>query len=314
MTALDRTAYPQLDVPTDAELATHYTPTQSETALAHHNARGVGAPLTFLVLLKTFQRLGYFPHLDDVPDSIAAHIATYLDLGAATVGCSGHTLYRYHKVIRQHLGILAYDVAARRIVQSAMTAAAQTMTTPSDLINVAIAALVRQRYELPAFRSLDDLAQQVRTHDNAALFARVLTRLSPDQHQSLDSRVALNASDDWARLKQTSKSATLTHLADLHERLDWLATLGDVDTPLADVSAAKIKLFAAEARALSATEMRDYAAARRYSLMLCLIQQERVRVRDDCAVYGFRRSALRCIQHRSRVASLLNLRVYSLFP
>ena len=71
------------------------------------------------------------------------------------------------------------------------------------------------------------------------------------------------------------------HLQELYERLEWLRTLGDVDPPLVGVPPAKIRHFAAEARALSADEMRAFTPPKRYTLLLCLIQQERVATRDN---------------------------------
>jgi hypothetical protein len=61
------TAYPRLKShPSPHELAMVYTPTKDEVALAEGAARSELARLGFLVLLKTFQRLGYFVQLRDV--------------------------------------------------------------------------------------------------------------------------------------------------------------------------------------------------------------------------------------------------------
>ena len=42
-----------------------------------------------------------------------------------------------------------------------------------------------------------------------------------------------STTSEWTRLKELPKSATLGHLKELKERLDWLMTLGDVETHLA---------------------------------------------------------------------------------
>jgi hypothetical protein len=61
--------------------------------------------------------------------------------------------------------------------------AAQVKDHPADLINVAIEDLVRQRYELPAFSTLDRLVGRVWALDHARLFRLILGRLSNDERR-----------------------------------------------------------------------------------------------------------------------------------
>lgn len=61
MPGIHDTAYPRLKGSVSAqELAAAYTPTADEVALAHQVAQDTRNRICFLVLLKTFQRLGYF--------------------------------------------------------------------------------------------------------------------------------------------------------------------------------------------------------------------------------------------------------------
>ena len=70
------TAYPRLKSHlSPRELAMVYTPTKDEVTLAEGVTRSDTARVGFLVLLKTFQRLGYFVQLRDVPPTIMEHIA-----------------------------------------------------------------------------------------------------------------------------------------------------------------------------------------------------------------------------------------------
>ncbi len=69
------TAYPRLkNHVTSRELNEIYTPTQAELALANQYTKKGVTKLGFLVLLKTFQRLGYFVAVDTVPTTIIEHI------------------------------------------------------------------------------------------------------------------------------------------------------------------------------------------------------------------------------------------------
>ena len=80
MTAIERTAYPRFKRNLTAkDLAEVYTPTPAERFLAARSTKGSVAEVGFLVLLKTYQRLGRFAPLSEVPSSIIDHIAKLLD-------------------------------------------------------------------------------------------------------------------------------------------------------------------------------------------------------------------------------------------
>jgi hypothetical protein len=66
VTALERTAYPRFKRrPTAKELAEVYTPTAEDLGFVRGIARGPAPMLTAMVLLKSFQRLGYMPRRGD---------------------------------------------------------------------------------------------------------------------------------------------------------------------------------------------------------------------------------------------------------
>lgn len=68
MPSVHETAYPRLKSSiTTKELADIYTPTPAEIVLAERVAKGNSARLCFLMLLKSFQRLGYFIMLGIAP-------------------------------------------------------------------------------------------------------------------------------------------------------------------------------------------------------------------------------------------------------
>ena len=76
MTSIERTAYPRFKRSLTAkDLTEVYTPTPGERFLALRSTKGSVAELGFLVLLKTYQRLGRFIPLGEVPAPIIEHIA-----------------------------------------------------------------------------------------------------------------------------------------------------------------------------------------------------------------------------------------------
>src|SRR5512142_1069884 len=85
MPAVHETAYPRLkEAVTPTDLVEVYTPTAKEIALAIETSPRREARLGFLILLKTFQRLGYFVLVSEVPKSIVGHIANYLGIDPAS--------------------------------------------------------------------------------------------------------------------------------------------------------------------------------------------------------------------------------------
>jgi hypothetical protein len=68
---------------------------------------------------------------------------------------NSRTLYRHHQVVREYYQILPYSKDARRAAIRTILRAVRTMYNPADIMNAAIDELVKQRYEMPAFSTLD---------------------------------------------------------------------------------------------------------------------------------------------------------------
>lgn len=151
MASIERTAYPRFKrSPSAHDLNELHTPTKKEIAFARKFARSETHLLALVVLLKSFQRLGYFPKLEDVPPASVSHLRSYLHL-KPEVGPGyeeARTLYRHHRAIRDFLSVKAYGKEARHLAILAVYMAAQTMDNPADLINVALETLVKERCEL----------------------------------------------------------------------------------------------------------------------------------------------------------------------
>ena len=76
MLSITDTAYPLLNSsPSKRDLDDIYTPDLFELGFAEQRTRNMASRIGLLVLLKTFQRLGYFTRISEVPLSIIRHIA-----------------------------------------------------------------------------------------------------------------------------------------------------------------------------------------------------------------------------------------------
>lgn len=220
------------------------------------------------------------------------HVRSYLQLDVELRPGYGQerTLYRHQQAVREYLQVQPFDESARRAIATIVRQSALVMDNPADLINVAIEELVRLRFELPGFTTLDRLVAHVRSQVNLSLFAQVTARLTSQERADLqallDTKLAPRRTPFQA-IKDPPPSATLKHLKEWQTKLNWLlslVSLGDVDRLdqlLTDLPPAKLKHFAAEAMVLDAATMNDIEPAKRYTLLLCLIQQARVTTRDE---------------------------------
>jgi len=186
--SIERTAYPRFKpTPSTQELLDLYTPTAEELAFAQQVTRSSAHLFTLVVLLKAFQRLGYFPQLAEVPVAIVRHLRVCLRLGddVALDYDEPRTLYWHYRAIRTHLQIITYGREARHRAIHSVYEAAQTMDNPADLINVALETLIKDRYELSAFSTLARLVRRVRTLVNHRFFVTVFHRLSAAGYRSV---------------------------------------------------------------------------------------------------------------------------------
>jgi hypothetical protein len=148
MPSIHDTAYPRLKSSlSDKELNAVFTPTAEEFELAHSIAKSTPLRIVFLVLLKTFQRLGYFLPLHKVPRLIAEHISLiygvhYEAMEWEAYDASG-SRYRFIASIREHLGIKDFDPTAQQILSAAIEQAALLREDLADIINIGIEELVR---------------------------------------------------------------------------------------------------------------------------------------------------------------------------
>jgi hypothetical protein len=112
------------------------------------------------------------------------------------------------------------------------------MENPADLINAAIDELVKQRYEMPAFSTLEYLVGRIRALVYGRIFRMVTTRISPEAQQIfetlLDAQTPLHRSY-FSLLTLTPQSPTLSHLKAWQDRLTWLLQLGSMELLVQDI-------------------------------------------------------------------------------
>ena len=171
MASIARTAYPRFRATLSAqELQTLYAPTEEEREFVATQAWTDTQQLTLLTLLKCHQCLGYLPAFDTIPLSIRQYGGQPLHLPLATECHTAKKLRsRYWHLIRGYVAVTADTNGGAARVAPRVTPAAYTMSAPADLSNVAIEHLIQQRFELPAFQTLDRVVSPVRAEVHPTL-------------------------------------------------------------------------------------------------------------------------------------------------
>src|SRR5918996_306786 len=286
MASIERTAYPRVKSSLTAnELHALYHPIDEELNFVTGHTRGATQQLTLLTLLKCQQHLGYVPALADVPEQIRTYLGQQFHRSPQMYEYvkAKRTLYRYRQLIRGYLDITPYGEGGERVVETAVEQAAYTMSDPADLINVAIEHLIEQRFELPAFSTLDRLVMHVRHGVHQELYTCITASLGVAETEWLDQLLQVRGGrTDFNRIKDTPRPATLKYLRQWTEPLKWLESILTTRPFLKGIAHTKIQQFAAEASALGVRDMHDiHNLPRRYSLLICFLYQAQVQTRDQ---------------------------------
>ena len=120
---------------------------------------------------------------------IVTYIAKRLDCQVTgqdliTYDLSG-THRRHLQIIRSHLKIVAEGSTMREAMEQVMREACESKDDVIDLINIAIEQLIRQRFELPAFSTLERTAKCVLAEVTSGLHTQIAAVLTPAEQEAL---------------------------------------------------------------------------------------------------------------------------------
>lgn len=303
MTSINRTAYPHFHSsrkPKPRELESDYSITTDELDYIKQNIRGDELRLGFAVLLKIFQRMGYFPAMNTIPDAVIKYIRKqiqFIDPTTAFIYEHESSFNRHRRRIYDYLKITRWEKrevksqsghshpGRHHAIQVAYDAA-QTMNFPADIINVVIEDLRKNNYELPAFNQLSRLVKRTRFLVNQKIFTNIYRQIKPHQIEILDDLLEIKT--DYNRtgfngLKQLPKKPTISNFRELIKHHNWLMSMDNMETYLSDISKVKLQQFAEQTRALDAGDLRRFSPSKRYALMLSLLFQSQCRAKDALA-------------------------------
>ncbi|WP_257148859.1 DUF4158 domain-containing protein [Bacillus thuringiensis] len=151
MVSMQETAYPRLkNCPNYKELEKLFSPTSSEISWARQKARTPFSQLGLLTMLKTFQCLNYFLPIRDTSSVIIEHIArkAKLDVPDQAEWDSYHrsgTGIRQIAMIREYRQAKIFNNQAHQIMLDIMKESILEKDEKSDIINIAIDELIKNR-------------------------------------------------------------------------------------------------------------------------------------------------------------------------
>src|ERR1700733_13927199 len=136
-----------------------------------------------------------------------------------------------------------------------MTKTPTARTDPADIINAAVDALVRHRFELPALIALRRLAGTAHSAVNGAQWREVCEHLTAKQGSALEALLEVDSQTQeslFAQLCRAPGRASRKNLEALIERHHWLQELPDPTAALQSIADSKVLQWANEARRLMA--------------------------------------------------------------
>ncbi len=238
--------------------------------------------LYVLILLKTVQRLGYFPMLAEVPPPIVSFLTKAVGTQQSASRQlqseeKSNTRQRAMEAIRTFLKIQPVSADTDCAMHQAAKQAAQTKLELADIINVMIEELVRQRFELPAFSRLNRIAQRVRNHVNEQYFSTLTAPLPAQVLEQFDAMLTVTRNQltsGWQQLKQEPKKPTNTEVRQYLDHVKWLKSWA-TELPAGDhIPGVKRNQYVHEARALDAADMKTTQTNKRYALMVLLFHAQ----------------------------------------
>lgn len=289
MTAIHETAYPRVRSSiTEKELVEIYTPEKDELEFVSEHSQNDVTKLGLLLLLKLFQRLGYFPQFEEIPAQIIEYIAVLGDLDDIEEKLAkykkGESRWKHMRLLRKYFEITPYRGGGEKVLMQAMVNASHTKDIIADIINAGIEKMVKERYELPSFDTLLRSAHEARSKVNKHIYAYVFTTLEPQQKELIKSLFQRDENESqslWAKLKQEPQRPTTKNMREFIKHLIWLQSFNGGRSILESIPEAKLKRFAEEAKSLDLTHINETKEKKRFTLAISLINVQTAKALDD---------------------------------
>ena len=283
MVEIEKTAYPRFSKHkklTNKTLQTICTPSQEEVLMAEQYTKDPHNKFKFLILLKSFQKLGYFLPIEEIPNQIKTHIAGCLQLPEdLEINYSNKKTFHSHKqLIRTLLLINPFDPKAQELAQNIGMERAYRINNLPDIINGIIEELIYKRYELPAYSTLCKIAGNCRITANNDVFKKISDQIPDDIKKTLEelTKVTANNKSGYNTIKLLPKKPTINNLSDFIAQHNWVLSFGTFDKYLSTITKSKIAELVKEAKLIDVNGLKDLNPNKRIALIVCLLYDAQI--------------------------------------
>lgn len=313
MASIDKTAYPVFSeyFLKNANFKDYFDISSKEFDFVFENSRNPKNSLILLIFLKSYQFLGYSVPMEQVPISVQRYLWKQLKTSykfPVLKKPSNIASYRYRRIIREFSGYIPWNLESEELAKEKIKEAAYTMSAPSDLINVAIEALSNNKYELPSFRKLDDLATSIREQVHQEIYTGTAAVLSKQECFLLDSLLIVEKQTNqsgFGKIKSSPGKNSLKQMRLWSNRLNWLDSIMTPSKYISKISHTKIRQFASQARQLELGDIKDISNSnKRYTLLLCFLHESQIKTRDELTTMFLKRIRLTHNQAKEQLKSL----------
>ncbi|MGL5086017.1 MAG: DUF4158 domain-containing protein, partial [Clostridium sp.] len=294
MALIDRTIYPKFNEKLSGnELIKYYTISDEEINFAYTQVRGAEQLCVFLIILKSFKNLNYFPNYNNIPGNIITHIKDTLSMNDLVITFKERTINRYKFSIRNYLNISSDNQLMKSLIIKTVEEFEPLMEHPADVFNSVIEVLIKHNCELPAFSTLERLIDSKRLEINNNIFNEVASKLTDYDKKSLDLilETTEKGKSTFNYIKELPKSPTLNNMKSVKENYLYLKDINHGQDIVKTIHPSKIKYFAVQGKALDASEMKDFIADKRYTILLCFINMSKSKTCDDLITMFIKRIA-----------------------
>lgn len=287
MAVVHETAYPHLSANiTKSNLQRIYTPNDKELIWLKQQRLTRESLLVASIYLKCFQRLGYFPKLENVPDSINFHIASclMLDFSGSHNSVPPSTQGWLKNRIRHYCGVSKFTLAAQgNWIKETAKSLARTKENIIDIINALLEILIKEQFELPAQSTLERIAYSARAQCNAEYFEAIEQSIPNDSKQRLLNLLTEMQSDGttlWTRLKYEPEKPSVRNLQHFIKHTTWIKDLQAGLGLLPELPEEKRLQFYYEAQSFPSNRMKGLKYKKRIALMALVVHENLLRSTD----------------------------------
>lgn len=298
-TSIERTAYPRFGKKQQFHkswLINHFSLKEEDIKLIKRRGSPDEYVLALAIKLKTFQYLGYFEDIENVPEPIINTIRSDLSFNnkIKPVYNNDKSKYRHHDYIRDHLNIIKWkdippneDKDTQRLAIEFAYNKVLIMNNPADILNATIEYLKNENYELPAFSTVDRLVRHVRNIVHNKIYNQIYLKTKGtgliSQIDNLLNVLPQNSRAGYNLLKLLPKKPTISNLRELINHYNWLIEFGNIDELVSGVADIKLTQLAEYVSSLDVGDVKEFAAIKKYALVTVLIGRAQKESKDAIA-------------------------------